>query len=88
MAKGSIATVASSTTISDEENDDSEDFEDGKCIPDILLATTGHGKNSLIKTAAGRIAIAAAISKVIGSEQNKKIIITPIPEEKEEEGKE
>uniref|UniRef100_A0A915MNA1 Major facilitator superfamily (MFS) profile domain-containing protein n=1 Tax=Meloidogyne javanica TaxID=6303 RepID=A0A915MNA1_MELJA len=90
-AKGSIATADSSTTISDEENDDIEDFEEG--IPDILLATTGHGKNSLIKTAAGSMAIAAAISKVIGGEQSKNktnlTTITPIPEEKdEEEGKE
>ncbi|CAK5024575.1 unnamed protein product [Meloidogyne enterolobii] len=89
-AKGSIATADSSTTISDEENDDIEDFEEG--IPDILLATTGHGKNSLIKTAAGSMAIAAAISKVIGGEQQNKnnlTTITPIPEEKdEEEGKE
>nr|CAD2145494.1 unnamed protein product [Meloidogyne enterolobii] len=89
-AKGSTATADSSTTISDEENDDIEDFEEG--IPDILLATTGHGKNSLIKTAAGSMAIAAAISKVIGGEQQNKnnlTTITPIPEEKdEEEGKE
>jgi len=37
----------------------------GEKIPEILFVTTGHGKNSLIKTAAGGAAIAAAVTKMM-----------------------
>jgi hypothetical protein len=53
----------------------------GDKMPEILFITAGHGKNSLIKTAAGGAAIAAAVTKLMKQQQQGEQTFTTIFEE-------
>jgi hypothetical protein len=53
----------------------------GEKMPEILFVTAGHGKNSLIKTAAGGAAIAAAVTKLMKQQQQGEQTFTTIFEE-------